>query len=117
MQSINLVIVNSAFLGVFLGTAVLSALILVLGLFRLGQPGWTYLIAGAAVYLIGSLFITMFFNVPLNNALAAAQVGTAEGEAVWQNYLRNWTYWNHVRTIASLISSASFIIGLASIRE
>jgi len=115
MQSINLVIVNPAFLGVFLGTALLSAVILVVGLFRLGQPGWAYLITGAAIYLAGSIFVTMVFNVPLNDALEAAQAGTADGEAVWQNYLRNWTYWNHVRTIASLVSSASIILGLASI--
>ncbi len=37
-----------------------------------------------------------------------------EADALWQNYLRNWTYWNHVRTLASLISTALFIIGYAS---
>ena len=115
MQSINLVIINPVFLGVFLGTALLSPVIFFLGLFKLGQPGWAYLITGAAVHLVGSILVTMFFNVPLNDALEVAQAGTAEGEAIWQNYLRNWTYWNHVRTIASLVSSASFIIGLASI--
>lgn len=114
MQSINLVILNPVFLGVFLGTAVVSAALLILGLFRLGQPGWSFLFAGAALYLIGSIFVTMFFNVPMNNALEAAQAGTAEGDAVWQNYLRNWTYWNHVRTIASLASTALFILGFAS---
>ncbi len=116
MQSINVVIVNPIFLVAFFGTGALSVALIVFGLIRSGQPGWAYLISGAAAYLIGSIFVTMFFNVPMNNALAAVQPGTPEGDAVWQNYLRNWTYWNHVRTLASLISTALFVIGFASHR-
>lgn len=112
MQSINVVIINPAFLGVFLGTAILSAVIVVLGFFRLGQPGWAYLIAAAAVYLIGCIFVTMFFNVPMNNALAAADPASTEGQEIWKNYLSNWTFWNHVRTLASLAASTGFILGL-----
>lgn len=117
MQSINIVILNPAFLGVFLGTAVLSVAIIVLGILRAGQTGWTYLTAASAVYLGGSIFVTMFFNVPLNNTLAAATPETTEGQALWQTYLRTWTLWNHVRTIASLSSLALFILGYASINK
>lgn len=58
--------------------------------------------------------MTIAFNVPMNNALAAAEPEMPDADAVWLNYLRNWTYWNHVRTLASLISTALFIIGYAS---
>jgi uncharacterized membrane protein len=54
----------------------------------------------------------MVFNVPLNNALMAA---TPENtESVWRNYLSTWTMWNHVRTVASLAASASFILALSA---
>ena len=117
MQSINAVILNPAFLGVFLGTAVLSAAIIVLGILRAGQPGWTSLTAASAIFLGGSIFVTMFFNVPLNNSLAASKPETTEGQALWQTYLRTWTLWNHVRTVASLGSLAMFILGYASISK
>ena len=115
MQSINLVIINRVFLGVFLGTGLLSAIIAILGFLRAAEPGWPFLIAGSAVYLVGSILVTIFLNVPLNNALAAARPGTPEAEAVWQNYLRTWTYWNHVRTLASVLAALSFIVGFSSI--
>lgn len=117
MQSINRVILNPIFLGVFLGTGVLSLVIIVINLLHPSYPGWGYSLLGATFYLIGSVFVTIVFNVPLNNALAAVEPGAPEGDAVWQNYLRNWTYWNHVRTLASLISTTLFIIGFASHRS
>jgi uncharacterized membrane protein len=54
----------------------------------------------------------MVFNVPMNNALAAADPATGEGQKIWADYLRNWTFWNHVRTAASLAASASLIAAL-----
>ena len=50
----------------------------------------------------------MFFNVPLNNALAAADPNTTSGVAVWNRYKKVWTLWNHVRTVSSLAASVLF---------
>ena len=36
-----------------------------------------------------------------------ASLRTAEGAALWQAYLQDWTRWNHVRTLASLAASAA----------
>ena len=70
------------------------------------------MLAGAVVYVVGSFIATMAFNVPLNDALAAAAPESAEGARLWASYLGDWTFWNHVRTLASLVASASFILAL-----
>lgn len=112
MQMINVVIINPIFLGVFMGTALISAAAAVFGVMRFSDPGAEFLIAGALLYIIGCFAATMAFNVPLNNALAATDSTSAAGQEVWINYLTNWTFWNHVRTVASLAAMASFIIGI-----
>src|SRR5262245_37356421 len=78
MNSINVVILNPMFLGVFMGTAVLCMILTVATLIRWQQPGAVWILAGALIYLIGSIFVTMIFNVPMNNALAAADLSSAE---------------------------------------
>ena len=110
MNMINVVIINPMFLGVFLGTGVLCAVLAVTSLLGWQRPGSGWLLAGCLLYLVGSILVTMIFNVPLNNALAAATPENAS--AVWQNYLSNWTLWNHVRTLASLGAAASFFVAL-----
>jgi uncharacterized membrane protein len=54
----------------------------------------------------------MLGNVPLNNALAIVDPNSTEGETLWAKYLTNWTFWNHVRTLAALAASAIFIVSL-----
>jgi uncharacterized membrane protein len=110
MQSINVVIINPAFLGVFLGTGLACLILSVVSLLRWQPPGSAYLLAGALLYLIGSLLVTMVLNVPMNNALAAEP--PADSLDLWTNYLTNWTFWNHIRTAASLASMAAFIVAL-----
>jgi uncharacterized membrane protein len=112
MQNINAIILNPVFLGVFMGTDIVSAVLILLGIIRIGQPGSLWFISGALLYIIGSLLLTMVFNVPMNNALAAADAASPDGQEIWKNYLVNWTFWNHIRTIASLLASASFTVGL-----
>ena len=58
--------------------------------------------------------MTMLFNVPRNNALAALAPDTPAAQALWTNYLSTWTAWNHVRMLASLAAMALFILGYRS---
>jgi uncharacterized membrane protein len=115
MQSINIVVINPVFLGVFLGTAVLCLAVLI-SAFVLGPiPGASYAVAGSVLYLAGTFLVTMAFNVPRNNGLAAVEPATAEvteGAGVWTGYLVTWTRWNHVRTLAALAAAAAFTIAL-----
>jgi uncharacterized membrane protein len=112
MQSINVVVINPVFLGVLFGTAML-ALFLGFGALRhMGDARAMWVVAGAGLYGVGTVVVTMVFNVPLNNALAAVDPASSEGAALWADYLRSWTNWNHVRTLAALAASGAFIFAL-----
>src|SRR5688572_22316302 len=72
MQSINAVILNPLFLLVFMGTALVCVILAIAAAMRWSDPGSATLLAGAVFYVVGSFLVTMMFNVPRNNALAAA---------------------------------------------
>lgn len=112
MQSINIVVINPVFLGVFAGTAVLCAIAMIATLLRWQGTGSAWIIAGGVLYIGGCFLVTMFLNVPLNDALAKANPGSPEGAEFWAKYLDAWTMWNTVRTIASLAASAAFMIAM-----
>lgn len=112
MQSINVVVINPWFLGVFLGTALACAALGVAAIFRWQEPGAAFLLLGALTYFIGTFLVTMLFNVPLNDALAGAAPDSPAAADLWSRYLSVWTAWNHVRTIAALIATALLTLGL-----
>ena len=114
MNAINVDIVRSLFMPLFLGTTVAGAALVAMGALRFSEPGSASMIAGGGLYVIGMFVVTVVFNVPLNDALAAVKPSTPEAGAVWASYLKDWVFWNHVRTIASGVASALFITALAA---
>ncbi len=56
----------------------------------------------------------MCLNVPLNDALAAANPATADAVAMWSRYIKEWTPWNHARTVTSLAASILFMVAIRS---
>ncbi len=113
MQSINVAVINPWFLTPFLGMAVLSVLLSIAAVLRWHEPGAAYVVAGGLFYFLGTFMVTILFNVPRNNALAAVEATSTGGAALWADFLIAWTKWNHVRTIAALAGAASFTIALA----
>jgi uncharacterized membrane protein len=111
MNAINVVVLNPWFFGAFFGTALVSIVIAVLAFMPWGAAS-ALMLGGAGLYLVGAIWVTMAFNVPLNNALAKADAGSEAGLALWQRYLRVWTAWNHVRTAAPLAAAACFVLAL-----
>jgi uncharacterized membrane protein len=114
MNSINVEIVRSLFMPFFLGTTLTSAVLAVIGFLRWGEAGATAMLAGGVIYVLGMFIVTMIFNVPLNDALAAVQPSSSGAASVWARYLSDWTMWNHVRTIASTAACALFIAAIAA---
>jgi uncharacterized membrane protein len=112
MQSINIAILNPLFLSVFFGTAVGCVLVIIATLLRWHYPGSVCLLVGCALYLVGSLLVTMVCNVPKNQVLAAISPSDPDSANLWANYLSVWTAWNHVRTVAALMAAASLTMGL-----
>jgi uncharacterized membrane protein len=106
MQSINVTVINPWFMGVFLGTGLICGVFILAVLLRWQSLGISHLLIASLLYLIG----TIGFNVPLNEALALAKPDSSEGATLWAKYLTDWTFWNHVRTIAALAAAALFTI-------
>lgn len=112
MNSINVTVINPLFFLAFFGTGFVC-LALVAGSFVWwGHAGGKLVLLASLIYLISCIGVTMFFNVPLNNALAAVKSVTPDGAALWARYLRDWTFWNHVRTVGPLISAVLFTLAL-----
>jgi uncharacterized membrane protein len=112
MQSINIAVINPAFFAAFFGTAAGCVLLAISSLSRWQRPGAVYLLLGSLLYLFGTILVTMFFNVPRNNALAAVDPTSSDGARLWIDYVVSWTAWNHVRTIAALAAAALLTIAL-----
>ncbi len=108
MNAINVVIQNPVFLAVFMGATLVCAALAAKAVFGWSQPGSLWLLAGSLLYLVGIFGVTVVFNVPLNDALAAADPSSSEGAALWTRYLSEWVFWNHVRTVCGIASLASF---------
>lgn len=112
MQSINITAITPLFMFALFGTAAVC-LLLTIGVFLKWPPSdSTYLLIGSAIYLLGSVGVTIVCNVPLNDALAMVKPENPEGTIFWAKYLTDWTFWNHVRTIASVAAAVLFSITL-----
>jgi uncharacterized membrane protein len=112
MQTINVEVFNPWFGVVFVATPAACALVMILALFRWHEPATSYLLIGGALYLLGTLWVTVCFNIPRNDALASVAPTAPEAPALWSNYLRTWTVWNHVRTAGAFAAAIVLMIGL-----
>ena len=112
MQSINMVVINPLFLTVFLGTAV-ACICAAIASFLGDAAGAGFVLAGAMLYVVGTLLVTMRCNVPRNDRLARVDPESIEGATAWAGYLPSWTRWNHVRTAAAFTASIMLIVAFA----
>jgi uncharacterized membrane protein len=112
MQSINITAINPLFMGAIFGTAAACLFLLISSISRGHSPN-TYRLVGSLLYLLGTVVVTMVFNVPLNNALAVVNPDSSESATLWVSYLNNWTFWNHVRTLSSLVAAILFTLSLS----
>jgi len=114
MQSINRVILRSLFMPLFFATTFASLALAVVAVVRWGEPGTAAMLTGGVTYVVGIFLCTAVCNVPLNNALDAVDRENAEAGDVWSRYLRVWTRWNHVRTVACTLACGLFIAAIAA---
>ncbi|AIR97796.1 DUF1772 domain-containing protein [Streptomyces glaucescens] len=112
IQAVNTAALRPAFMAVFLGSTVLCSVIAVVTFVLWPRQGAPELLLGSALYLFGSFGVTAAANVPRNEALARLRPGAAEAAAYWPSYLREWTAWNHVRTVASAAATLAYALAL-----
>jgi len=115
MQSINIVVINPLFFLAFFGTGALCVVAVAASLLSETEVALAPVAAGAVLYIVGCIGVTVVGNVPLNDRLAAVDPNESGAETLWREYLSVWTRWNHVRTAASLAASASLLIAIGAV--
>ena len=112
MQAINVAAVTPAFMAALFGTALACGGLAVWVLLAWDERFAPYLLAGSALYLVGTVLLTIAYHVPRNEALARVEPHGADAESHWAGYLSGWTAWNHVRAAASIAGAAPLTIAL-----
>ncbi|EAU42189.1 hypothetical protein FP2506_17189 [Fulvimarina pelagi HTCC2506] len=113
MQVINREVFRWKFMALFLGMAALSVLIAGYAWVELSGATGTLIGLAAVVYFFGCFGVTVAFNVPMNQALAAMELSSEATRDYWlQCYVPSWTYWNSVRAGAAALSAALLLCGL-----
>jgi uncharacterized membrane protein len=112
MQSINVVVLNRSFLSVFAGTAGLCLILAVLSLLSWSASGSKLRLVGSALYVIGTFWVTMACNVPMNEALDKVSPDSAQALQAWSTFVPRWTTFNSVRAAAALAATTLLILSL-----
>ena len=112
MQAINVAAIRPAFMAALFGPAVACSALAVAALFELDEQFAGWLIGGSALYLVGTIGLTIAYHVPRNEALAAVPPAGAEAAGHWTRYLADWTAWTHVRACAALGAAALLTVAL-----
>ncbi len=115
MQSINRLAVTPAFMTALFGTALACAALVAVGVAQRGEDAAPWVLAAAALYLVGTIGVTIAGNVPLNERLAPLTPDGAETAEVWTAYVRRWGRLNHVRTAASVLAAAALVVALLEV--
>lgn len=113
MQSINREILNPIFFIVFFGS--LIAMTIATYLQFGNKPLFWLIMIATAIYLAGTIGVTAYGNVPLNNELDAldiTQLSVLELKDFRIYYESTWNHFHNIRTASSMIS---FILLLISI--
>jgi uncharacterized membrane protein len=113
MQSVNASIMTGWFALIFFGTPVATAAASLAAYLGGDRAAALWMAAATALYLVGCFAVTVFANVPMNDALARMDAGAlADAAAAWRDYAGPWTAWNHVRTAAC---AGGFLCALAAL--
>ncbi len=112
MNATNEVVQNPLFFLFFFGVPLLALVLAAGAVMQLRRPGSPALIAGAVLIVAGMFAITMGANVPMNDTLAGMAPDSQAAADYWRIVIDRWTFWNHVRTVASLAAAICFGLAL-----
>lgn len=106
MQHTNRAIQNPVFFIAFFGILILLPLS-AWQQYGLSSARFLILLAATVVYFAGGLGVTVFGNIPLNEALDAFDLQSATKEAMAAQraaFEGPWNTWNTIRTLASVLT-------------
>ncbi len=112
MQSINKAIINPAFFLIFFGSLFAMAGASFFE-FSNDKTVFTIILLATFIYLVGTLVVTVFGNVPLNEELEALRLNELSSDRIenFRNYYETkWNRLHMIRTAFSLISFALLVI-------
>ncbi len=87
MQAINVTAVTFAFMVALFGTALACGALALWALFAWGERFGPYLLVGSALYLVGTIMLTIVYHVPRNEASARIEPHSAPPsghDSVWR---------------------------------
>ena len=117
MQGINRTVFRSVFLTTFF---ILVPATLAMGYYAYGHLGGSaqrLIIFGSAAYIILVFGVTIIGNVPMNEKLAKLPASSSEAAQYWEVYAKNWTQWNHLRSIGSIILSGTYLFAMLELTK
>ncbi len=106
MQSINRAILNPAFFLIFFGSIILLS---ISSIYEFHSSRWVFglILFSSITYLIGTVGVTAFGNVPLNNqldVLKIAEITQDQITAFRKSYETNWNRLHLIRTVFAVLS-------------
>ena len=110
MQHINRTVIRSVFVVSLLAIAPLSAALAFYAAFNMDGSSRALTISAAVIYIPAVFLVTAAANVPRNERLDKMAAYSNEGRDYWAVYLREWTGWNHVRTLGSAATGAVYML-------
>mgnify|MGYP003575908297 CR=1 FL=1 len=113
MQSINREILNPVFFATFMGTLILLPVSTWLQYSAGASKSFLFLLAATLIYAVGVFGVTMFGNVPLNDALDKFNLHSASMEEIKSQRSMFEVPWNklhNIRTIANIVSLVLVVI-------
>ncbi len=112
MQSIIVLAVTPVFMTALFGTAAACLGLAAWAVISWGEPPAMLVVSAGALYLVGTIGVTIACNVPLNDRLAKLHPQSADAAGFWDRFVVGWTAWNHVRTVAALAAAALLTVAL-----
>lgn len=110
MQTTNKAILNPVFFASFLGTAILLPISTFLHYDPIISHRFIFLLVATLVYFVGGLGVTIFGNIPLNEALADFNLQSASNETIAAQRAKFEGRWNKLNTIRTISSTLSILL-------
>ena len=116
MQSINRAILNPLFFLSFIGSLVMMPICTWLSARATGLDMSFYLLMAATIlYVVGVFGVTIFGNVPLNEALDKFNISTATAGQLKNQRLAFEGPWNKLHLVRTVCNALSMLTALAAI--
>jgi len=109
MQIINRKVFSTIFMGLLIGMAPLSVLIVAYAYAFVDAPAHIWVLAGTILYMVGVIGVSFWFNIPMNKKLERMAFTSAETADYWSKiYVPRWSFWNYTRALSGALASSCY---------